>query len=86
MMMAKVIDKVVSTRKHDGLQGIKLLAVQGLANGEILVAGDLLGAGIGEVVLVSLGEPAILAVDKKSPVDAMIVGIVDKTPCLGREN
>jgi ethanolamine utilization protein EutN len=43
-----------------------------------LVAADALGAGEGDVVLVVQGSSARLAAqDKDSPVDAVIIGIVD---------
>lgn len=80
MMIAKVIDKVVSTRKHGGLQGIKLLAVESCTDGSILVAGDVLGAGLGEYVLVACGDPAAHAADRDMPADAMVVGIIDQKP------
>ena len=43
-----------------------------------LVAVDSLGAGEGEIVLVVQGSSARLAAeDKNSPVDAVVIGIVD---------
>lgn len=80
MIIAKVIDKVVSTRKCDSLQGIKLLAVEECADRGILIAGDMLGAGIGEYVMVSCGDMAALAAGRELPVDSMIVGIIDRKP------
>jgi ethanolamine utilization protein EutN len=81
MIIGKVIDCVVSTRKNERLIGQKLLIVRPLetmeAKGE-LVAIDNVGAGIGEVVLVTTGSSARLALRNQfEPVDAVIVGIVD---------
>ena len=43
-----------------------------------LIAVDSVGAGIGETVLITQGSPARLALhNQQSPVDAVIVGIVD---------
>ena len=43
-----------------------------------LIAVDSVGAGIGETVLITEGSPARLALhNQNSPVDAVIVGIVD---------
>ena len=80
MRIAKVIGAVVSTRKHEGLQGVKLLLVE--SAGEVFIAGDILGAGEGEYVMVTTGNAATRALDKEVPVDAMVVGILDNPPKL----
>jgi len=82
MIVAKVIDTVISTRKHSALLGLRLLAVEPVTkpSGDALIAGDLLGAGIGEYVLVTCGSNAAGALDKDAPVDAMVVGILDQPP------
>lgn len=80
MIIAKVIDTVVSTRKHESMQGIKLLALEECTEKKLIIAGDVLGAGVGEYVLVSCGDTAMLAANRQTPVDAMIVGIVDHKP------
>ncbi len=47
--------------------------------GNDLVAIDIIGAGIGEKVLVATGSAARIGCDKaNAPVDAAIVGIVDE--------
>ena len=44
-----------------------------------LIAVDMIGAGIGETVLVALGSAARVGCNmEKSPIDAAIVGIVDE--------
>ena len=51
---------------------------------DILVAGDTIGAGIGEMVLVTTDETTQHAVDRPAPIDAFIVGIVDSEPIMGK--
>ena len=74
---------VVSTHKEPSLTGTKFLLVQMLdAIGNELpeyeIAADCVGAGLTEVVLVSLGSAARQVSSKDHyPVDALIVAIVD---------
>lgn len=83
MYLGKVIGTVVSTSKDKNLTGSKLLVVQKLSDkllpvGETEIAVDSVGAGAGEVVIVSKGSSARYVFNKKdSPIDASIVGIVD---------
>ena len=51
---------------------------------EIIVAADSIGAGIGELVLITTDETTQHALDRAAPVDAYIVGIVDSPPQIGR--
>ncbi|NYE58483.1 EutN/CcmL family microcompartment protein [Carboxydothermus ferrireducens] len=82
MILGKVIDNVWSTKKDESLTGIKLMVVKALdeAEGRIIVAADLIGAGIGETVIISMGGSAArkFAGLENTPVDAVIVGIVDE--------
>ena len=85
MFLGRVVGTVVSTQKHAGLNGYKLLLVQPLSprlepSGQALVAADVVGAGVGETVLVTLGSQARAALcgDAPVPVDAAIIGIVDQ--------
>lgn len=84
MKIGRVINSIWSTRKDEGLVGIKLLVVQlmekpGEENGRMVVAGDLIGAGIGEKVLITQGSAArCMGNLKNSPIDAVIVGIIDE--------
>ena len=64
MILGRVVGEVWATRKHPGITGAKLLIVQPhfwyeppfeVAH---VVAIDTLGAGVGEDVIVCLGEPA----------------------------
>ncbi|MGL5804210.1 MAG: EutN/CcmL family microcompartment protein [Xenococcaceae cyanobacterium] len=83
MQIAKVIGTVVSTHKARSMTGVKLILVQFIdRNGEELpkyeVAGDPVGAGIDEWVLVSRGGAARTEDGgEHRPLDAMVVGIID---------
>lgn len=83
MQIAKVRGTVVSTHKDPNLTGVKLLLLQFIdEEGQLLpkyeVAGDRVGAGVSEWVLVSCGSAA-RQVDgsENRPVDAMVVAIID---------
>lgn len=85
MQIGRVVGTVVSTQKHRKFEGAKLLMVQPLnaddtPRGAALLAVDGVGAGIHERVLVVLeGRAAGEALDRKgAPVDAAIVGIIDR--------
>ncbi len=84
MLKGKVIGNIVSTNKLDKLIGYKFLEIQVIEKNELtdkfIVAVDrTVSAGIGEVVLVTTGSSARVAVgDENSPVDAVVVGVVDK--------
>ena len=84
MRVAKVIGNIWATRKEDRLSGLKLLLVKPVnildKNDDLLplVAADIIGAGVGETVLIVSGSSASSAAgDKNIPVDATVVGIVD---------
>jgi ethanolamine utilization protein EutN len=82
--IGKVIDNVWSTRKDEFLVGTKFMIVQlmdnlGEFNGNIIVAADLIGAGIGEKVLITQGSSARRMEGlENTPIDAIIVGIIDE--------
>lgn len=84
MFIGKVIGTLVATEKDPALHGIKLMIVQpldekGEAKGEPLVATDSIGIGVGELGFCVLGREAALALpDTFAPVDAGIIGIVDR--------
>lgn len=82
MLKGIVVGNVVSTKKQESLTGSKFLEVNLIENGvktdKYIIAVDSVGAGIGEVVLVTTGSSARLALRNQfEPVDAVIVGIVD---------
>lgn len=83
MIIGKVVGSVFSTRKSEKLVGNKFMIIHPeesmRADGNDLVAIDIIGAGIGEKVLVAQGSAARIGCDMKdSPVDAAIVGIIDE--------
>lgn len=81
MIIGKVTGSIFSTRKLDSLTGSKLMVVNiGKGKDDYVVAIDTLGAGIGEMVLVTMGDSARFACqNEKTPIDAVIVGIVDES-------
>jgi ethanolamine utilization protein EutN len=85
MLLARVIGPLVSTQKHPKMHGAKLLVVQPMApdetpQGAPILTIDSVGAGVGEQVLVVVeGRAAGAALGRKAaPVDAAIIGIVDR--------
>jgi len=89
MFLAKVTGSLVSTQKVAALCGQKLLMVepyrldakdrrQLISTGRTFVTVDTLGAGEGEMVLITQGSSARLTPETKNlPIDTVIVGIVD---------
>lgn len=84
MILAKVIGNVWSTKKKDTISALRLLFIQPLGrdlkpDGHVVVAVDEVGAGFGELVIVTQGAPAMQAFNKDNliPIDAVVVGIVD---------
>ncbi len=83
MNLARVIGRVVSTCKDEGLEGRKLLILQPVDPhlkrlGSPFVAVDAIGAGAAEVVVYVRGREASHAfLPEKVPADAGVVGIVD---------
>jgi ethanolamine utilization protein EutN len=84
MLKGKVVGNIVSTNKLDKLVGFKFLEIQIIENKQLtdkyIVAVDrTVSAGIGEEVLVTTGSGARMALcDESCPVDALVVGVVDK--------
>ncbi len=82
MIVGTVVGRLVSTRKHEKLIGSKLLICEllhGQSGKNKIVATDTIGAGIGEMVLITQGGSARMgAADTTAPVDAVIVGIIDE--------
>lgn len=81
MIICKVLGNVWATKKDEKLSGHKLLVVRshdGDHCGETFVAVDTIGAGIGDDVLVTKGSVARNSLrEKDSPIDAVVVGIID---------
>jgi len=80
MLIGKVIGSVIATRKNENLTGSKFLIVEAMHGCEPkrVIAVDNVGAGAGEIVLVTTGSAARVCLDNpNAPVDAVIIGIVD---------
>jgi ethanolamine utilization protein EutN len=83
MLIAKVVGSAVASVKLDALKSSKLLVVRpadghGIVTGAPFLALDLVGAGAGELVVISQGSSARMAAGgNTTPVDAAIVGILD---------
>ena len=81
MIIAKIIDNVWATRKADELNGLKFMLaeeIDGTVTGKRLVAVDVIGAGIGDRVIISTGSSAREMIGRSVPVDAIVVGIIDE--------
>jgi ethanolamine utilization protein EutN len=101
MFMGRVVGTVWSTVKWENLEGVKFLLVRPYHLADLapellsrpsaftmydgVVAADVLGAGVGEDVVVSFGHSARVAIEPEladgkapsRPVDAAVVAIVD---------
>jgi ethanolamine utilization protein EutN len=97
MFLARVEGAVVATKKDPALNGRKLLLLRPQLVDEkdparfrpgvnTIIAVDSVGAGVGEMVLFCQGSSARLAPNlKETPVDAVIIGIVDSVDVLGKQ-
>jgi ethanolamine utilization protein EutN len=97
MFLAKVEGSVVSTKKEASMNGRKLLLLRPQlvdekdpsrfrSGSNTIVAVDVVGAGIGELVMFCQGSSARLAGGLKDlPVDAVVIGIVDVVDVLGKQ-
>lgn len=90
MRIARVVGSAVSTIKSDSLHGCKLLVVRPATPsdelvGDSFVAVDAVGAGEGELVLISEGS-AGRQTDRTTaaPVDAVIMAILDSLEVEGQ--
>ncbi|MCI1903682.1 EutN/CcmL family microcompartment protein [Enterococcus hirae] len=83
MVTAKLIDHIWATRKSEKLNGLKLMLAEvtgGTQEGERMVVCDVIGAGIGDRVIVATGSAARRMLDDDSiPVDAAVIGIIDES-------
>ena len=83
MIICRVIGHVWATKKEERLEGLKLMVVREEVGQEFVadktyVAADVVGAGIGELVLVVSGSTARQAFGRDDvPADMAIVGIID---------
>lgn len=83
MLICEVVGNIWATKKDNNMQGAKLMMVKQYnyfsdQSGEVFVAADIVGAGIGEKVLVVSGSTARRALGRDEvPIDTVIVGIID---------
>jgi len=86
LLLAKVKGNIVSTQKDENLRGHKLLLIKQIdlegnfiGNSDIISV-DLIGAGIGDTVLVTQEGDAVQQIlqNKKAPIHTIIVAIVDQ--------
>jgi microcompartment protein CcmK/EutM len=90
MQIARVVGSTVATIKDEKLVGRKLLIVReadesGAAVGKPYVAIDTVDAGSGDLVLIAAGSSARQTTQTKdTPVDAVIMAIVDTLEVNGR--
>ncbi|MBN2899208.1 MAG: EutN/CcmL family microcompartment protein [Clostridia bacterium] len=82
MKLGTVKGSIVSTRKCSKLVGYKLLLIEPYYGDskEIFVAADRLGAGEGEIVLITTDYSVQASLEQETPIDALVVGIVDHPP------
>jgi ethanolamine utilization protein EutN len=95
MFLAKDTGSIVATQKVDSMSGQKLLVVEPfrldvatqaklVTTGRSFVTVDTLGAGVGELVLITQGSSARFTPETKElPIDTVIIGIVDRVDAAG---
>ena len=83
MELGRVRGSVWCTKKSNDLSGCKLLLVEpwdplGGTGGKVRVCADVIGAGVGERVVLTTGTAARKAIGQPDcPIDAAVVAIVD---------
>lgn len=96
MFIGKVTGTVVASQKIPTVVGKKLLLVEAMtikgepptlqSSGRVAVAVDTVGAGEGEMVIVTQGSSARLTdMTSNVPTDAVVVGIIDAIQTGGQE-
>lgn len=85
MTIGRVVGNVVATQKNAQLEGTKLLLVQPLGlddrdEGAVLMAFDVVDAGVGDrVLVVQEGKSAQQVLGRGvAAVDAAVVGVIDR--------
>ncbi|MCB9777857.1 MAG: EutN/CcmL family microcompartment protein [Alphaproteobacteria bacterium] len=83
MKLGRIVGTVVSTRKDEKIESLKLYVVRDLSmsigdKDSFVVAADSVGAGLGEVVLYASGSSARqTSMTDGRPIDACVMAIVD---------
>lgn len=96
MFMARVKGNVVTSHKVEKMKGRKMLIVEPVRvspdNSEIIgtgrsfIAVDTLGAGVGELVVITQGSSSrMTSGTSDAPVDCVIIGIIDSVSVLGEK-
>lgn len=90
MYLARVIGRVVTTQRYEGLDGVPFHWIQPLDEagrdmGDALVAAAVLGTGPGDLVhFVDGREGALACPTTFVPIDAAIIGFVEEAVAFGR--
>lgn len=90
MLLAEVVGTVVASRKEEELIGLRFLVLRPMdvdlnPAGNVVVAVDSVGAGVGEVVLFASGSAARQTqLTTNRPVDAVVMAIVDQVETGGK--
>lgn len=83
MFVGKVVGSLWATRKDEKLNGLKFLVIERQLNEhtvdpKLVIAADRIGAGEGDLVMVTTGSSARTSLgDPSIPVDMVITGIID---------
>ena len=92
MNLAKVIGTIWATVKDENLVGAKMQIIQPLNHdekkiGDPIVAVDTIGAGPGEIVYYTTAREATIPYPTRiAPIDASIIGIVDRNDIYRNSN
>ena len=84
MHLGRVVGTCIATQKDPSLQGVTLLLMQPLTeklqnSGPVICVADPMGARPGDIVAwVASREASLALLNKFAPVDAAIVGLVDR--------
>jgi ethanolamine utilization protein EutN len=87
VFLAKVVGSVWATKKTDNLKNLKFLVVHPInlekaPQTDVVIAADILGAGVGETVICAYGHAARRAICPDNPsslsIEAAVIGIVDR--------
>lgn len=91
MQLGRVVGSVVSTKKSENIQGLKLLLIRQVSSANkpldnYVVAVDVVQAGIGDMVIYSEGSSCrqTPSTDKR-PIDGIILAVVDTWEIGGKE-
>lgn len=91
MLLGRVAGTLVATRQEPSMEGLKFLVVRHLdvdnrETGQFVIAADVVGAGVDEVVMVATGSSARQTERTRDrPCDAVIMAIVDTWEVGGEE-